>query len=277
MITILKCRPSGEDTDSGACSVQSRFLNFVLPTLMLLAASSVPLSAQSKDWTVELTPYVWLTGLGGEVATLPGFPPVEFNASFGDVLENLDGALMITGKVQVGRAGFLSDIVYAKLSLDRPTPGPFFSDAELETKNFIGTFTGVYRVVQSDKANLDLGAGLRVWNVETELLLVGAQIGPGQIADRRIVSSETWVDPVIISSLDIPLTRRVGLRAVADIGGFGASSDFTWQAYGGVSFRLSKSIHSVLGYRYLDVDYEKDGFLYDVAQQGFLLGISLRF
>jgi hypothetical protein len=29
-----------------------------------------------------------------------------------------------------------------------------------------------------------------------------------------------------------------------------------------------------LGYRYLDVDYEKDEFLYDVAQDGAVLGLS---
>jgi hypothetical protein len=32
-----------------------------------------------------------------------------------------------------------------------------------------------------------------------------------------------------------------------------------------------------LGYRYLDVDYEDGDFLYDVAQDGLVLGLSWRF
>lgn len=50
-----------------------------------------------------------------------------------------------------------------------------------------------------------------------------------------------------------------------------------WDAIANVSYQWTDSISTTLGYRYLDVDYEDNGFLYDVAQQEPVLGISWRF
>ena len=38
-----------------------------------------------------------------------------------------------------------------------------------------------------------------------------------------------------------------------------------------------ETFSTTLGYRYLDVDYEKDDFLYDVSQDGPVLGLSWMF
>lgn len=34
---------------------------------------------------------------------------------------------------------------------------------------------------------------------------------------------------------------------------------------------------TTVGHRYLDVDYDEDDFLYNVSQQGLVLGLSWRF
>ena len=61
------------------------------------------------------------------------------------------------------------------------------------------------------------------------------------------------------------------------IGGFGVSSDFTWDVMGGLGYEVSDSISLVAGYRGLGVDYKHDGFVFDVVQDGPILGAVFRF
>jgi hypothetical protein len=70
-----------------------------------------------------------------------------------------------------------------------------------------------------------------------------------------------------------------------DIGGFGAGSDFSWQAVGGyvLDFGAWNRImfSGVVRYRALSVDYaEGEGrrrFEFDMIQHGPVLGLSMRF
>jgi len=45
-------------------------------------------------------------------------------------------------------------------------------------------------------------------------------------------------------------------------------SQVTWQIYGGIGKELKKKYSMVVGYRYLDVDYQNGGFLYDTLMSG---------
>jgi hypothetical protein len=55
--------------------------------------------------------------------------------------------------------------------------------------------------------------------------------------------------------------------ALGDVGGFGVGSEFTWQAFGGIGYKFdSQGRYSMLaGWRHLSVDYENEGFLWDVS------------
>ncbi len=61
------------------------------------------------------------------------------------------------------------------------------------------------------------------------------------------------------------------------IGGAGVGSDITWDAMGGLGYQWTESFSTVLGYRALGVDYKNNGFVYDVIQQGVILGGVFRF
>jgi hypothetical protein len=50
-----------------------------------------------------------------------------------------------------------------------------------------------------------------------------------------------------------------------------------WDANINLGYQWTQGFSSTIGYRYLDVDYADDGFLYDVAQDGLVLGLSWRF
>ena len=73
----------------------------------------------------------------------------------------------------------------------------------------------------------------------------------------------------------------MGLRLYTEVGGFGMGSDFEWQAFPVVMFRVTEKASIDLGYRWLDIDYEagdgNDLFKYDVLSQGPVLGMTVRF
>ena len=65
--------------------------------------------------------------------------------------------------------------------------------------------------------------------------------------------------------------------AYADVGGFGIGSDFTWQAMLGVNYEFSPTVVGKAGYRMLGVDYDRNGFAYDMFYSGLYLGAGFRF
>ncbi len=69
----------------------------------------------------------------------------------------------------------------------------------------------------------------------------------------------------------------------SDIGGFGVSSDFSWNAMAGILWDYSDSFSAALLYRALSVDYERgrertpNRFAYKTITQGPILGFVFRF
>ena len=63
----------------------------------------------------------------------------------------------------------------------------------------------------------------------------------------------------------------------AGLGGFGVGSDLFYEISANVGYQWNKSIGTALGYRMFDVDYEDDGYVYDVKQQGWQVGLRWAF
>ena len=60
-----------------------------------------------------------------------------------------------------------------------------------------------------------------------------------------------------------------------DVGGGG--SKFTYQLFGGLGYNINKKIALVGGYRVLDVNYDRNNFVYDTNQRGPILGVGFKF
>lgn len=229
--------------------------------------------SKSKKWEITLTPYVWATGLKGRTATLPPLPATTIDVTFGDVLKNLEGSFMMTGEVRRGRYAVFFDFVYAKLAAEGPTPlGILFSGVEMQTSSRILTIGPSYRIVSNNTYTVDLKAGARVFSVDTKLTLKG-----GILPTVSKKHSETWADPIIGASGKIKLGRGFSLAGGGFVGGFGVSSNLTWDVYGGVGYQHRDWIAGFVGYRHLEVDYSRRGFVYDVSQSGPIVGIVFRF
>ena len=236
-------------------------------------SESPPAWAESP-LSIKLTTYLWAASMSGDVG-VRGLPPAEIDVDFDEIFKNIDWfppPIMLAAEVRYDRFGLLSDFIYLGLDSEGASPGPLPLTADANLKTLIFTVGGSYRVLQSDSVDLDLLAGARLWMLDANLALTGPVIGT-----RQAGGSETWIDPIVGVAAQIKLGGGFGFKAEGDVGGFGVGADLDWQVLGALQYQLNESITLEAGYRYLAVDYDKGGFLYDVAMQGPLIGGSIRF
>jgi hypothetical protein len=92
----------------------------------------------------------------------------------------------------------------------------------------------------------------------------------------NLSGSKGWVDPFVGARAYYHFTDSVYGVAKADIGGFGVSSDLTWQAYAALGYNVTKRASVELGYKYMAVDYTSGGFTNDVRTSGLFLNFGYK-
>lgn len=246
-------------------------------TMVILATSGTSQAGAKKTsdgWTFEVSPYLWMSGINGNVGIFQRVPPTSIDLSFSDIFNHIDwpAAVMVAGEARHGRFGILADVIYVELKADGSTPGPLFGGATIKVKDFTSTIEGAYRVVDAPAIKLDGLAGLRIFSVDEEL-----NLSAGILQARSGSDSNTWVDPVIGMRAIVPFGSGFFVNGYGDVGGFGISDDLTWQLYGGLGYNFNNWLTAYAGYRYLDIHHEDGAFIWDIAQQGPLLGVQFRF
>jgi opacity protein-like surface antigen len=128
--------------------------------------------------------------------------------------------------------------------------------------------------METSTTRLDTYAGARVNWMETDVDINGK--GPfGKSFSES--GDKTWVDPIIGFRVHHDLNEKWFVRALADIGGFGVSSDITWQGMASLGYRVTDNASVGLGYRGIGTDYTSGTTTYDVISHGLLLGFEYKF
>lgn len=227
-----------------------------------------PILPPAEDpWAFELVPYGWLANLKGTVGV--GGLSSSVDVPFSDILDELDMVLAGVFSVRKGRFGLLADFMYLEVSPSFDTPGPVFSRGDLRLKQTMLDLRGTYRVVETSNTFLDLSLGARYMDLDLDLTF-----RPGLAPKTSASGSEGWWDVVGGVRGQYAFTDRWFLTYSADIGG--GSSDLTWQAMGGIGYRVTDNVHVTAAYRYLDYDYSNGDFKYDLVTQGIGLGLGFR-
>lgn len=225
-----------------------------------------PPTGEPSEWTVRFALYGWAESLEGDLSVVGNF--AELDLQFDDLLDYMDMTAMGAVEVEYGRWGFLLDVNYAELSALIPTPpgvvAPFI---DFEQTQWLSNAVVSYGIVRSDSTRLDAFAGARLNSIEVDL-------GINRVT---FTNDQTWIDPIVGVRFQQLLSRSFFFRAVGDIGGFGVSSDFTWQAMAGFGWRFSEHGSALLGYRAIDTDYQQGGFTWDVNAHGPILGLEFMF
>ena len=233
-------------------------------SITLLTAVALLISgaayAQDNDWNVTITPFGWLAGLEGDVGTKPLVADVDQSPS--DVIEDLELAAMLTLDVNNGTWGVVADMFYVELDDGSTTA---LGKVKAEVEQWIVTAGPYYRIPTENDFVMNVGTGGRYVNLDTD---IKTPVGDGS-------DTESWVDPIVMLNLRIPVAERCFLDLYGDIGGFGVESDLTWMVMGAAGYSISENVDLLVAYQHLDVDYEKDDFVYDAATSGLAIGLSI--
>jgi hypothetical protein len=257
-----------------------RFNNVIERAGMFLAACAIIVSAgpgysegnSPESWTFQVSPYLWGAGLSGQVGTLPGLPPANVNSSFSDILSNLDFGGMVIANAHKGRFGVTADLQYIKLSSGSQSLQPSFASESIKARNTLISVMGEYKMSDSSTSELWFSAGARYWSVKTEL-----DLAAGTLPSQSLSGKDSWVDPVIGLRGRWDISEKTYLTGWAYAGGFGVGSESMGDVFGGIGYRFSPLTSGVVGYRWLSVDRDTPGFLYDVTQKGLIAGLKFTF
>ena len=265
----------------------------------------------TNKWQFSLTPYGWATSINGDI-TARGHT-VDVNEDFIDIVEKSDSLLawMTYFEARKGRFSFFTDFVWADIgfpghfNITKDPLGRFDratlnvkGNAQLDYEETIIQSGITYEVARWQSAPgsftaLDLMGSARYWNqdVDLSLRLTGTltvdlrELGLKFQRSRHVAIARSgdleWVDPVVGARIRHQIAPGRELTLIGDVGGFGAGSEFSWQAVATYGFDVNcfgSPLHTVIGYRALAVDFSEDGRFgknaLDVVQHGPVMGVT---
>lgn len=222
----------------------------------------------SPEWEHSLVLYL----LGPTIEGTVGVGRIEGDMKIdpSDVFDSLEMGFLGGWVAEKDGWGFMLDVVYMDLEADVElvngrVPG------EIGNTQLITVANGLYPMTES----LQFMVGVLYNDVTMKVNL------DGPLQPRSARTSESWFDPMLGLRYERALSERWAFATFGQIGGFGVSSDFTWQAAANVSWSITGRTSLMLGYRYIDFDYDsgegRDRFKFDIAEHGFAAGFRFDF
>ena len=237
------------------------------------AAAESETDSDRWNWTAEL--YFWGASLGGNTTSGD-----NVDIGIDTIIDDLKFGAMGAISAHKGRWTGFADLIYLDLDDKASTAanvGPISLpvDAALELKGVVSTAGVGYQVYQKDGSALHLIGGLRYLWLEADLDLAFPEL-PLPLPVRPVSVDDSWTN----------VDAVVGLRGIADINeawyvsyyaDIGAGeSDLTWQALAAINYRMKK-VDLVLGYRYLDWEFDDFGPFDDLNLSGAFAGVKIPF
>ena len=236
-------------------------------------AKAGSLQAPDRDFTLILAPYVWIPNVTGDIGLGAQGIPLDLDA--GDLLDVFDFGGLIRAEIRHKSGWGLSvDHIFADLGAGVDI---VIGDVGADIDAGI-TEVAISRRFENGADAFDVYAGVRHWNADLDVAVDTFLIS------TNIVTGDEWTDPIVGVRYLHPVSRRWRLITQADIGGFGAGSEFTWNAVAGVSYAASDSAQFQVVYRSLNVDRQgppigagSSPVDLDLTIQGPLIGFAFRF
>lgn len=287
-----------------------RFLFFIVAVAFLAGMVTSERSwAQGKEqssqiakgedgWRFLIVPYVWVTGIQGSAEGKRG-NTANINLTVGDAFGLIDDIDFILGgriEIEKGRWGVIFDgfgqqlgdvddiirIRKTRFPILVPPTVTITGNVDITTEMSIvqgGLSYDVYRstkfVGKKPELTIEAMAGARYTYLSTKMEL--AVVAPLVAGQRKIKGSKNWTDPIVGGRLLWNPLKSWQINLEADIGGFGAGSDFSSNLNLGVFYRITDWLLLWGGYRGLYTNYDKSDFKFDTWIHGPFLGVGLEF
>ena len=224
----------------------------------------VPEVIVTDSWKFGAGLYVWGASIDGEAAN---GAPIEM--SFSDIVDNLDMTFMGTFFARKDKWTFGADVMYLKIGNkpNTPLPGPGSAIlTNVQLKNWVITHTVAYRVMESEKLDLDVVAGARYFKMEPYM-----EISP---LPQPISDSGSVTDGIIGLRGEYDINEKWYMPFQFDVGG--GDSDVTWQAFAAVGYRY-ENFDLIAGYRHMEWELDTGAPLKDLSMSGPIIGAMFKF
>lgn len=224
---------------------------------LLAATAGLPAAAHAEDdWTISVTPYVWIAFPTGDVALASGRggsrptvnPDVQVN--FDDI--GLSGAFTGSADVRYGKFGVLGDLTYYEVEADKDiAAGPLpDADGKVTISGTKGMIVGYWRAYETDRASVDILGGAHYLGIDADV----AVSTPNRQIDFG-AKEDLW-DPVIGVRGKTMIGEHFGVVGTATAGGFGVSSESLYEVQAYLSYRFSDLITAEAGYRFYSTKWK---------------------
>lgn len=230
---------------------------------------------QENVWRGSLTPYLWLTNVGGAVNygdTTIG----KVNLDAGTLLSHLNFAAMIEGEVHYGRWGLMMDAVYSELSNNqsRATARGRQLDSSTTLKMGIYDIAATYTLYSSSDLYLDGLVGARVFTQDASTNVSATGLLPSGLSENK---SMTLTDAIV----GVKGRVRLGdsdwfIPYYVDIGAGSSQTNVTSQAYLGVGKSFSWGDLSLIA-KNVYYQMKQQGVTTDLDLYGVALAATFRF
>ena len=227
----------------------------VVASLTLTAGTNIS-RAQGLDW--QIAPYFWMPDVSLDT-TINGDPALGTTVPFSDLVDKLEGALMLHAEMRGPRFGAFLDIISMKLSDSGITPvgpgGPILGDLLTDTTLKMGLFEigGLYRFGEAAPGSVAIDVLLGIRQVEVDQNILITLPGPAGTELNPIINvSET--DFVMGGRVRGMFNDRWGYRARADYGVGGTDGTLNLLASVGYTFGDSGLFTLDIGYRHLKME-----------------------
>lgn len=238
---------------------------------------------EEDEQFTEASLYLFATQIKGDLGIRNVTTQVD--ASFKEILENLDLAIMGHAEHWHNKWSFLLGLFYANLSSnsDIAINGATSASISAEIEQVIlETFTA-YRIFQKSysqykKLGIDLAAGARYNYIRSQLGIGAIGLGLPSFSRKRTVN---WIDPAVGIRIQYTPAPKWGTLLWLDYGGFGIEADNAYQAIATINYTFNSNVKVFTGWRHYHFKYSEgesaSRFAFDANYTGPLIGLSYRF
>jgi YfaZ precursor len=241
-------------------------------SVVIAQAGAAP--AQGKDWQVTVAPYFWMarTKMNLDVGQFSRSTTIDFV----DVVPDLHGAFAAHAEATWREwTGFL-DLFYISMGQSEPKAGVSVST---NIQELFFEFGATYRLPALSLG----GAGSLTFEPLAGGRFMWVDVSLG-FPNQKVSTSGSVIDPMIGGRIVWRITDTVSVWFRGDVAGFGISdsqSNLTYNLLGGVEWRFVPRASALVGFRYLNIDLEKNDrrqtFNADIEMFGPFIGVNFYF
>lgn len=249
---------AAHSTSSSTAKTDDKDMKEITPVLAEKPAS---------PFTVRVGAPLWVSAISGSVGVRGRVSDAAY-INFTDIFNHLDYSIPGSIEVGYGKWGILLDGQYTKLSDTLDTRDIIFNNAAVQIEQAFADFNISYKVVDEDNFSLApfIGTRFEYVRISGQASTTGRVLGTPLSFDES--KEKAWADPILGVQLRYHITKPFCFIAKADVGGFGAASHLTYQAFGGFETQVTRWFYINGGYRYLQTNYSSNGFTWNIAYSG---------